>query len=149
VARPLRITLIGLGVLVFLAISFELARFFQAESDERGAVFVLIKAEARGDARTLIAHLDGCAAKSACVRLQERNARRLKRGGDAKILAYNSPTAYALGYASGLTRVAWEALDHGLPVVQCVLVHRTGSALAGRRIRLLSISAPIARTGDC
>jgi hypothetical protein len=45
--------------------------------------------------------------------------------------------------------VAWEALDHGLPVVQCVTVSRTGNALVGRRVQLLTISSPIARTGDC
>jgi hypothetical protein len=149
VARPVRLALIALAILVFLAISFQLARFFQAESSERGAVFTLVQAEGRGDARTIIDHLQGCAAKPACVALARRNARTLKRGGKVKILAYDSPTAYAVGSAQGLTRVAWEALDHGLPVVQCVLVHRTGTAFAGRQIHLVSLSAPISRTGDC
>jgi hypothetical protein len=149
VSRPARITLIVVGVLVFLAISLELARFFTVESSERSAVFTLVKAEARGDAAGVIDHLDGCARKPACVGLARRNARRLKTPGKVKILAYDSGTSYALGDAQGLTRVAWEALDHGLPVVQCVLVHRTGNALEGRHVHLLTISAPIARTGDC
>jgi hypothetical protein len=144
-----RIALISVGVLVFLAISFELARFFTVESSERSGVFALVQAEARGDAAKVIARLDGCAATPACVALERRNVRRLKRSGDVKILAYSSPTAYAFGDARGLTRVAWEALDHGLPVVQCVLVHRSGNALVGRGIHLLSLSAPIGRTGDC
>jgi hypothetical protein len=149
VARPVRLALILLGVLVFLAISFELARFFQVESSERGGVFALLQAEARGDSATVIRRLDGCAAKPACVTLQRRDARRLKRGGAVKILAFASPTAYALGDARGTTRVAWEAIDHGLPVVQCVRVHRSGNALIGRKIHLVGLSAPIASTGDC
>lgn len=149
VARPVRIALICVGVLVFLTISFELARFFQVESSERSAVFTLVQAEARGDAATIITHLDGCARKPACRALQQRNARTLKRPGKVKILAYDSKTAYALGSAQGETRVAWEALDHGLPVVQCVLVRRSGTALSGRALHLQVLSAPIARTGDC
>ncbi len=145
----MRLALIALAILVFLAISFQLARFFTAESSERSAVFTLVQAEGHGDAQTIIDHLDGCAAKPACVALARRNASRLKRGGKVKILAYSSSTAYALGSAQGLTRVAWEALDHGLPVVQCVLVQRTGSAFAGRKIRLVSLSPPISRTGEC
>jgi hypothetical protein len=149
VSRPLRNTLIAVGAIAFLAISFELARFFTVESSERSAVFVLVKAEARGDSGTIIDHLAGCAAKPACVALQRRNARALKRPGDVKILAYDSKTAYALGAERGPTRVAWESLDHGLPVVQCVAVSRTGNAIVGRRVQLLTISAPIANTGDC
>ena len=148
-SRPLRYTLIAIGVIVFLVISFELARFFTVESSERSAVFEVVKAEARGDANAVIARLDGCAQKPACVALQRRNARALKRPGNVKILAYDSKTAYALGAARGDTRVAWESLDHGLPVVQCVLVSRTGNALVGRHVHLLTISAPIANTGDC
>ncbi len=148
-SRPLRITLIAVGAIVFLAISLQLARYFTVESSERSAVFAIVRAEARGDAAQVIARLDGCARQPACVALQRRNARSLRRPGDVKILAYDSKTAYALGAARGPTRVAWEAIDHGLPVVQCVLVSRTGNALIGRRVRLLTISAPIARTGDC
>ena len=36
--------------------------------------------------------------------------------------------------ATGPTRVAWTVVDAGLPVVQCVLVRRGGSALAGRTL---------------
>jgi hypothetical protein len=77
------------------------------------------------------------------------NARRLRRPGEVKIIAYNSDTAYALGSATGRTRVAWTVLDGGLPVVQCVTVHRGGWALAGRSITLLRVSAPIGNTSSC
>ena len=137
------------GVVVFLGISFELARFLNTESQERGAVFAVLRAQARGDAAAMLARLHGCAADPRCAATTRRNAQRLERPGDVKILAYDSATAYALGPKRGPTRVAWTVVDRGLPVVQCVDVQRTGTVLAGRAIRLLRLSPPIDRQGDC
>ncbi|HZC28476.1 MAG TPA: hypothetical protein VE269_01960, partial [Gaiellaceae bacterium] len=109
----------------------------------------LLQAQARGDADAMLARLDGCAREPACAAIQRRNAQRLKRPGEVKILAYDSTTAYALGAKRGPTRVAWTVIDRGLPVVQCVDVQRTGTALAGRAITLRRLSPPIARTGTC
>jgi hypothetical protein len=97
----------------------------------------------------MLARLDGCARDPACAVVERRNARRLRRPGDVKILAYDSKTAYALGAARGSTRVAWTIIDRGLPVVQCVDVERTGTALVGRAIRLRRLSPPINRQGVC
>jgi hypothetical protein len=66
-----------------------------------------------------------------------------------KILAYDSKTSYALGQATGATRVAWTVIGHGLPVVQCVRVDRGGTALAGRSITLTALSAPIGNQATC
>jgi hypothetical protein len=112
-------------------------------------VFAVLQAQARGDANAMLARLDGCAKDPACAAIQRRNAQRLRRPGDVKILAYDSKTAYALGAKRGLTRVAWTVIDRGLPVVQCVDVERTGTVLAGRAIRLRRLSPPIKRTGTC
>lgn len=147
--RPGRIALITLGIAAFLAISFEVARFLTAESNERAEVYALLKAQARGDAAGMLERLDGCTADARCRSQVEANARSLHRQGDVKILAYDSDTAYALGSKTGLTRVAWTVIDRGLPVVQCVTVHRSGSVLAGRSVTLLRLSAPIAREGSC
>jgi hypothetical protein len=149
VSRRTVIPLAAVGLVVFLAISFELARFLNTESQERGAVFALLQAQARGDAAAMLARLHGCGQDPACAATTRDNARRLKRAGDVKILAYQSKTAYALGAASGPTRVAWTVVNRGLPVVQCVDVQRTGTVLAERAIRLRRLSAPIPRTGDC
>jgi hypothetical protein len=149
VSRRVLIMLVAAGVVVFLAISLELARFLNTESQERGAVFALLQAQARGDANAMIARLDGCARDPACVATQHRNAQRLRRPGEVKILAYDSKTAYALGRRRGPTRVAWAVIDRGLPVVQCVDIERTGTVLAGRTIRLRRLSPPIKRTGVC
>jgi hypothetical protein len=138
-----------LGVVVFLAVSFELARYLNTETQERNAVFDLLKEQARGDAAAMIGRIDGCGADPRCRATATRNAKRLRRAGEVKILAYDSETAYALGGKRGPTRVAWTVIDRGLPVVQCVEVERTGTVLAGRAIRLRALSPPIDRQGTC
>jgi hypothetical protein len=143
-----RIALILAAVLVFFAVSFELARWLSTESTERDKVHRLLEAEARGDAAAMLAQLHGCS-DAACRATVQRNARILKRRGAVKIVAYESGTSYALGSATGDTRVAWTSLQQGLVIVQCVSVRRGGSALAGRSVTLLRISAPIDRQGSC
>lgn len=139
--------LIVLAVIVFLAISALLARWLSTEGEERDKVHTLLQAQARGDAAAMLAQLHGCDA--ACRAIVERDARTLKRRGDVKIVSYESGTSYALGSATGQTRVAWTSLEQGLVEVQCVTVRRSGSALAGRSVTLLRISAPIDRQGSC
>jgi hypothetical protein len=150
VRRPVRrrIPLILAAIVVFLAVSFELARWLSTESTERDKVHRLLEAEARGDASAMLAQLHGCS-DAACRATVQRNARILKRRGAVKIVSYESGTAYALGSATGDTRVAWTSLKQGLVIVQCVSVRRGGSALAGRSVTLLRISAPIDRQGSC
>jgi hypothetical protein len=149
VLRRRLLSLIALGLLAFLAIAFLLARWLTTENRERDAVYSLLQAQARGDAAGMIARLEGCAGDAACRARAERNARGLRRACTVKILAYSSSTSYALGGASGRTRVAWTIVDRGLPVVQCVDVQRTGSVLAGRGINLRALSLPIDREGPC
>lgn len=144
-----RIALIACAALLFLAISFELARWLSTENRERDDVYALLSAQARGDLGGMLGRLDGCARRPACRATQARNARRLRRPGAVKIIAYDSATSYALGAATGLTRVAWTVIGRGLPVVQCVRVHRGGTALAGRSITLTGLSAPIGNQATC
>ena len=139
--------LIALGVVLFLGVSFVLARYLSTENRERDAVYALLRDQARGDVPAMLARLDGCDAR--CRADVETDARRLARPGDVKILAYNSSTAYALGGASGPTRVAWTIVNRQLPVVQCVEVQRTGTVLTGRAINLRRLSVPIDSTGSC
>jgi hypothetical protein len=149
VSRRALIPLAVAGVLVFLAISLLLARYLNTEGEERGAVFALLQAQARGDANAMLGRLDGCAHDPQCARTARDNAKRLARPGEVKILAYDSATAYALGTKRGPTRVAWTVVDRGLPVVQCVDVDRAGTVLTGRAIRLRRLSPPIDRQGSC
>lgn len=142
-----RSTLILLGVVAFLAISFVLARWLSTENAERDAIYAVLVAQARGDARAVRVRLTGCDAR--CAAVVQADARRLRRSGTPKILRLDSPTAYALGSATGTSRVAWTIVGRQLPVVQCVVVHRAGNAIAGRRVELRSISAPINGENSC
>jgi hypothetical protein len=147
VSRRRLVTLIAVGAIVFVAISFLLARYLSTENRERDAVYALLRDQARGDAHAMLERLDGCDAR--CRANVEANARRLKRAGEVKILAYSSSTSYALGHAEGPTRVAWTIVNKQLPMVQCVQVERTGNVLAGATINLRRLSVPIDRQGTC
>lgn len=145
-----RRVLIGLGILAFAAVSLLLARYLTTEGRERSAVNELLAVQAQGDAEAMLGKLDGsCRDDPACRAAVEANAKRLRRPGEPKIIAYHSETAYAFGEATGATRVAWTVIDEGLPVVQCVMVRRGGSAVAGRTVTLLRISAPIGNEASC
>jgi hypothetical protein len=139
--------LIAVGVVLFLGISFALARYLTAENRERDAVYALLQDQARGDVRAMLRRLDGCDAR--CRAAAAANARLLARPGEVKILAYTSSTAYALRRETGPTRVAWTIVNRQLPVVQCVEVQRTGSVLTGMAINLRRLSVPIDRQGSC
>jgi hypothetical protein len=110
----------------------------------------LIEAEARGDAQGMIRRLAGCRSNPACLRSVSANVSnpRLRRNGAVKILQLTSSTAYSLTGASGRTRLAWTVIGE-LPVVQCIGVRRTGNAVSGIKVTLVSLSAPIPNEGDC
>jgi hypothetical protein len=142
--------LISTAVVLFLAVSFLLARFLSTENTERDDELALIQAQARGDVPGMLALLSGCRERPSCVALVRANAAnpRLRRAGAVKILSIKSSTAYALTGTSGKTRLAWTVIGK-LPVVQCLQVRRTGNFLKGMTINLLSLSAPIPNEADC
>ncbi len=145
-----RLRLFAVPIVLFLVVSFFLARYLTAESRERDEIHDLLVDQARGDAAGVIGRLDGCATEPACVATQRRNAQRLARRGEVKIVRLDSDTSYALGTADGVTRVVWTVLPgSGSTVVQCVEVHRGGTALAGRTVTLRRLSAPIGRESPC
>jgi hypothetical protein len=148
--RVRRRLLIALGVIVFLVLSALLARFLTSDNLEREEDVALIEAEARGDAAGMIAKLSGCRQKPTCVALQRKNASnpRMRRAGEVKILSLSSATANSPTGATGKTRLAWTVLGQ-LPVVQCIEVKRSGNALTGVHVALLSLSAPINNEADC
>jgi hypothetical protein len=148
--RVRRRLLIALGVIVFLVLSALLARFLTSDNLEREKDVALIEAEARGDAAGMIAKLSGCRQNPSCVALQRKNASnpRMLRAGEVKVLSLSSATANSPAGATGTTRLAWTVLGQ-LPVVQCIEVKRSGNALTGVHVALLSLSAPINNEADC
>jgi hypothetical protein len=136
------------GLVLFIAISGELARFLSAEGVERDDVSALLQAQARGRVNAMLDKLSGCRERPSCVATLRANASKLRGPGQPKILSLKSPTAYSLTGATGTTRLAWTVIGKP-PVVQCVDVRRTGNVLTGIKIELLTLSAPISNSGDC
>jgi hypothetical protein len=149
-SRPLRIALITAGVILFLAISGLLTRFLSVENAEREADLALLQSQVTGNFDGTLAKLSGCRQSPSCVAQVKSNTTnpRLLRKGAVKIIELNSDTAYSLTGSTAKTRLAWTVIGK-LPVVQCVLVKRTGNFLTGISVRLLSLSTPIANNAGC
>jgi hypothetical protein len=136
------------GVVLFVAISVGLASFLSAEGVERDDLTALLNAQAKGDVAGMLHQLSGCRRRPACVATVRENASRLRAAGAPKILSVKSSTAYSLTSADGRTRLAWTVIGRR-PVVQCVDVRRSGTALTGIGVALVSIGTPISSEGDC
>ncbi|MDQ3630798.1 MAG: hypothetical protein M3417_05890 [Actinomycetota bacterium] len=141
--------LIALGVIAFLAVSFQLARFLTAENAERAAVYALLEDEARGDARAVTRRLDGC--DGGCARGVEATVSRIRRPGEVKILRLDSAANFTLGERTARSRVAWaaDATSGGEAIVQCVTVRRRWSFVSGASVTLLRLSAPLPPEKSC
>jgi hypothetical protein len=148
VIRRRRRLWIAAAVIVFLAISFDLASWLTLENAERSDIISLLTAEARGDRSAMAADLHDCTFR--CMADVRFDASHLRRGGAVEILADQSQTAYALTSATGFTRIAWKTSKAALPVVQCVVVSRSGNVVSGLTVRLLRVSRPLhPTTADC
>lgn len=98
----------------------------------------------------MLKQLEGCESDLRCRETVERNARRLRRPGDLRILRYDSSTARAVASRTGPTRVAWnDGSESGLVVVQCVTVKRSGLSFVGGEITLSEIGDPIESEAPC
>jgi len=146
-----RPVLVALGVLAFLAISFQLARLLSGGSAERAAIVELLRAQARGDAAGMAARLDGCPADPRCRARMARLARELRRPGEVDILRLDSGVRARFVTQEGLSRVAWaaDAEEGGAAVVQCIRVRREWSFAAGASTSLLALGPPIGATSEC
>lgn len=141
-----RAVLIALAVLAVLAISAVVARWLNVDTAERGKVVDVLRAQSRGDAAEML-RLVRCP-DAACERIIRANARTLRGHGELKVALYQSQTAHALTSRTKPTRVVWFTPGR-LTTVQCVLVRRSGNALAGASVTLLRLSAPIDRESSC
>ena len=116
---------VAFAVFVFIGLSVLLARALGGPGAERAAVLAVVQAEAKGDAAAALSHMPACTKEPACAQVTRERVQALRSPG----------------------RVAWRA-GTALPTVQCVRVRRTGP-LAGARVELLAISAPIRRESAC
>jgi hypothetical protein len=138
---------VAFAAFVFLGLSVLLARGLGGAGAERAAVLAVVQAEARGDAAAVLSRLPACAREPACAQVTRERAKALRAPGRVEILAYEPSVRLALEQTTGTARVAWRA-GTALPVVQCVRALRRGP-LAGQRVELLAISAPIGRESAC
>ncbi len=144
-----RRVLIALGVVVFLAVSFQLARFLTAENVERAAVYALLRDEARGDAGAVAARLEGCDAS--CAQRVATIVARVRRPGEVNILRLDLAANFALSERVARSRVAWaaDAAAGGVAIVQCITVRRRWSFVSGASVTLLRLSAPLPPEKGC
>jgi hypothetical protein len=138
---------VGFGVFVFLGISAMLARALSATGTERSRVLDVVRAEARGDIKTVLQNTPACAQEPACAAATRAFVSELKRPGDVQILQYRPSAQMPITNGIGTGRVAWRAGESN-PMVQCVRVRREGP-LSGAGVELLSISAPIGNEASC
>jgi hypothetical protein len=148
VRRIYLLALIGLGVIVFLAVSALLARVWSAEGAERSAITALLKAQARGDAAAMTARIRDCGASAQCRARVNQNIAALTRPGSVSILQLEPSAGFSLSGTIGTARVAWKT-PSSLPIVQCVRVKRAGDVVGGLRIELLAITPRIKTDGNC
>ena len=114
--------LIALGVLAFLAVSFEVALVLAAEGKERATLLDALREQAREQ----------------------------RRPGEVKIVLLQSGTSFSLGTTRGTSRVVWTTQDpDGDTVVQCAEVERSWSFTSGATVTLERLSAPIGLEAGC
>jgi hypothetical protein len=146
--RRTLLSLVALGVLVFLVISALLARAFSANGAEQTAITNLVKAEAAGNEPGMLARIDGCAQSASCRARVAHDAADLKRAGSVSIINLQPSTSFSLSGMTGTARVAWRA-GSSLPIVQCVRVRRSGDVISGLHVHLLELSARIKSNRKC
>jgi hypothetical protein len=140
--------LILFAVVLFLVISVMLARFLSTENVERDDVLAILQAEAAGNEHEMLSRISGCRTSPSCIASVKANAGALRRAGSVKILSLTSHTAYSLTGATGPTRVAWTVIGR-LPTVQCAKIKRSGNAITGVSVAVVSLGAAIPNEGDC
>jgi hypothetical protein len=135
------------GLFVFLGISFLLARGLTGASVERGKVLDVLRAQAAGDARAVLADMPRCRQEPACVSTTEARVKKLAHPGRVQILDYEASAQLSLTRQIGSGRVAWR-IGTRFPTVQCVRVQREGP-LTGGGVELLAMSDPIRLDASC
>ncbi len=146
--RRTKVTAIIFGAFVFLSVSLLLARALVGTGGERAAVLDVLRAQARGDAKAVLAAMPRCARNPSCVRVTTERTAKLERPGEVQLLNFDPSTQAAFTDQEGYARVAWRTDLERFPVVQCIVVRREGP-LTGGTVELISISNPIGLEANC
>ena len=146
-SRTALITALLFGLLFLTGAGFLLARALTGAGTERERVVEVIRAQARGDAKSVLELLPICAAEPVCERVTRARVAKLRRSGRVEVLKYDPSVQAALFNTTGVGRVAWR-VGTGLPIVQCVRVRRKGP-LSSERVELVGISDPKDPEASC
>lgn len=145
----MRIGLILLGLVVFVAGSLAVGRVLAARGAERSLLEGVIRDQAKGDSAALAAGLPACGAGTKCRAQTEALVAKVSGPGKPlEILQITGGVGSGPGPAEGVARIAWHT-GGGLPVVQCVAVKKSGSVISGFSLKIVKVSNPIAREGAC
>ena len=148
-SRPLRIFLILLGLVLFVAGSLAVGRVLAARGAERSLLEGVIRDQAKGDAAALASGLPNCETGSKCRSQVDALVKKVSGPGKPlEILQITGGAGSGPGAADGVARIAWHT-GEGLPVVQCVAVRKSGNVVSGFSISVLKVSNPIDREGAC
>jgi hypothetical protein len=142
------ILLIGLGAVVFVAISGLLARAFSVSGAEDAVITDLVRAEAGGRAGQIVATISGCRNEAACRSRVAQNVAALRRPGGVQIIQITHSAGFSLGGTVGTARVAW-LVGSSKPIVQCLRVRHAGDVLQGFQVEVLKLSPRIRSDADC
>jgi hypothetical protein len=139
---------IGVGIVVFVAVSFFLARVFAANGAEQSAITDLVRAEAAGNQTAVMSRIYGCSRSASCRERVAQDVAVLRRPGKVSIVQLQPSTSFSIGGMVGTARVAWIA-GSSLPIVQCVRVRRAGNLFGGLKVQLLELSVRIKSDTAC
>jgi hypothetical protein len=128
-----------LAVVLFVVISVLVARAIGVGDAQTAAINELVRAEARGDTRSVVGLIDGCASDAACRARAATLTATLHGSGNVSILQVSPSANVAVSGSVGTARVAW-TLGSSLPRVQCVRVRNAGNVLSGFTIELVRVS---------
>jgi hypothetical protein len=146
--RSQLLALVAVGIVIFLVVSFGLARIFGANNAEQSAITGLVKAEAAGDQAGMLQRITGCEQSTSCRARVAEDAVSLKHAGAVSIIQLQPSTSFSFGGLTKTARVAW-SVGPSLPIVQCIKVHRGGNVLDGLTVQLLEISRRIKSNAAC
>jgi hypothetical protein len=146
--RRLRLLLLALVLVLFLAISALLARALSIDGAERSAITQLVTYEARGNTPAVVRLILNCRHSPACRAQAARNTSALKHAGRISIAEINPSAGFSLTSTLGTARVVWRAGSQ-LPVTQCVRVRRAGNVITGLNVELLAVSHRIKTSSEC
>lgn len=142
------VSLIALGLILFLVVSALLARALSVGGGEDSAITDLVRAEARGDQHAVVSDIFRCNRDPACQARATALTASLRHAGGVSIIQIQPSAGFSLGTTVGTARVAW-LVGGSLPRVQCVRVRHAGNVLEGFRIELLKVSVRIRSDSGC